>query len=225
MAEGDADPGARRLRRVEPGDSLLIRRAQEAEANVRILEGHVADLRRSLREAEGEQRLLTERLAQRENDLRRVRQREHAEQQLRSEAEEQGERREQELVQQLEDMRRSLLRMRGVVHELRTLLGQLRSAPPPPPPPPPPALPPVRQRPQPDREEMTKALASAVERLRARAAAPEDEPVVPPQSVAAQPVVPPQPAPQPPPAAPAPHKHSRSLIGRLRLARKQRHRG
>jgi chromosome segregation ATPase len=209
IAEGDTDPGARRLRRVEPGDPLLIRRAQEAEANVRILEGHVAELRRSLREAETEQRLLTERLAQRENDLRRVRQREYAEQQLRTEAEEQGERREQELVQQLEDMRRSLLRMRGVVHELRTLLGQLRSAPSPPPP----ALPPVQQRPQPDREEMTKALASAVERLRARAAAPENEPVAP------------QPAPQRPPAAPALHKHSMSLIGRLRMARKQRHRG
>jgi hypothetical protein len=215
IAEGDTDPGARRLRRVEPGDPLLIRRAQEAEANVRILEGHVAELRRSLREAETEQRLLTERLAQRENDLRRVRQREYAEQQLRTEAEEQGERREQELVRQLEDMRRSLLRMRGVVHELRTLLGQLRSAPPPPAP----ALPPVQQRPQPDREEMTKALASAVERLRARAAAPEDE------SVAPQPVTPSQPAPQQPAAALAPHKHSRSLIGRLRLARKQRQRG
>jgi hypothetical protein len=62
---------------------------------------------------------------------------------------------------------------------------------------------------RPRSEEMTDALAAAVERLRARAQ----------ESVAARP---PDTTPAVAPVVRAPHKHSMSLIGRWRLRRKQR---
>jgi hypothetical protein len=110
MADGDTTSGGpeRRLRRVEPGDPALIRRAEEAEVTVRTLEGHVAELRRSLREAEEEQRRTAEQLAEREHDVRRVKQREYAEQQLRVEAEEQRERLEREQRGELDRLLRRL---------------------------------------------------------------------------------------------------------------------
>jgi hypothetical protein len=110
MVDGDSTSGGpeRRLRRVEPGDPALIRRAEEAEVSVRTLEGHVAELRRSLREAEEEQRRTAEQLAEREHDLRRVKQREYAEQQLRVEAEEQRERLEREQRGELDRLLRRL---------------------------------------------------------------------------------------------------------------------
>jgi hypothetical protein len=110
MADTGSTPGGseRRLRRVEPGDPALIRRAEEAETTVRTLEGHVAELRRGLREAEAEQRRTAEQLAQREHDVRRVKQREYAEQQLRVEAEEQRERLEREQRGELDRLQRRL---------------------------------------------------------------------------------------------------------------------
>ncbi len=110
MADGDSTSGGseRRLRRVEPGDPALIRRAEEAEVTVRTLEGHVAELRRSLREAEEEQRRTAEQLAQREHEVRSVKQREYAEQQLRVEAEEQRERLEREQRGELDRLQRRL---------------------------------------------------------------------------------------------------------------------
>jgi hypothetical protein len=86
----------RRARRAaESGELALTRRAEAAEATVETLERHVASLRERLGEAEDERKLAAELLEaekegalEREHELRRVKQREYAEQQLRVEAEE-----------------------------------------------------------------------------------------------------------------------------------------
>ncbi len=73
----------------------LTRRAEAAEATVQTLERHVASLQQRLREAEDEHARIAELVdaeraatQEREHELRRVKQREYAEQQLRVEAEE-----------------------------------------------------------------------------------------------------------------------------------------
>jgi hypothetical protein len=78
----------RRARRAWLGDAALLRRAEAAEATVRTLEAHLADLRYRQVEAERERERTAAQLAERERELRRVKQREYAEQQLRMEAEE-----------------------------------------------------------------------------------------------------------------------------------------
>lgn len=72
-----------------------MRRAEAAEATVQTLERHVASLQQRLREAEDDRVRIDELLEreraetlERESELRRVKQREYAEQQLRVEAEE-----------------------------------------------------------------------------------------------------------------------------------------
>jgi chromosome segregation ATPase len=76
-----------------PTDALT-RRAEAAEATVQTLETHLANLRQQVREATEERAILAERLAaeqavvaESEHELRRVKQREYAEQQLRVESE------------------------------------------------------------------------------------------------------------------------------------------
>jgi hypothetical protein len=114
MAEGSETPGGdpprksegdllaeRRARRAaESGDAALTRRAEAAEATVRTLETHVASLQQRLNEAEEERRRVAQRVQAEQaslaaghepvgdSELRRVKQREYAEQQLRVEAEE-----------------------------------------------------------------------------------------------------------------------------------------
>jgi hypothetical protein len=78
----------RRARRAWLSSPALARRAEAAEATARTLEVHLADLRRRQLEVERERELTAARLAERELELRRVKQREYAEQQLRVEAEE-----------------------------------------------------------------------------------------------------------------------------------------
>jgi chromosome segregation ATPase len=78
----------RRARRAWLGDAALLRRAEAAEESVRTLETHLADLRRRQAESERLRESTTTQLAERELELRRVKQREYAEQQLRVEAEE-----------------------------------------------------------------------------------------------------------------------------------------
>ncbi len=78
----------RRARRAWLGDAALLRRAEAAETSVRTLEAHLADLRRRQAESERLRESATAQLAERELELRRVKQREYAEQQLRVEAEE-----------------------------------------------------------------------------------------------------------------------------------------
>jgi hypothetical protein len=101
MPEGDEPPRERPLqagerdvlaerraaRRAIGGDPVLTRRTEAAEATVRTLETHLADLRQRLGEAERERERAAGQLAEREHELRRVKQREYAEQQLRVEAE------------------------------------------------------------------------------------------------------------------------------------------
>jgi len=127
----------RRARRVaETGEAALTRRAEAAEATVQTLERHVASLRQRLHEAHEEQTRLAELLEIEratalagEDELRRTKQREYAEQQLRVEAEERlaeidrsaraegeviarrlgaGERAARELAERLEEMQRQL---------------------------------------------------------------------------------------------------------------------
>jgi chromosome segregation ATPase len=128
MVDADNTPGGpeRRLRRVEPGDPALIRRAEEAEASVRTLEGHVADLRRGLREVEEELRRSEEQLDQREHEVRRVKQREYAEQQLRVEAEEQRERLEREQRGELDRLQQRLAAGERHARELAERLEVVR---------------------------------------------------------------------------------------------------
>ena len=255
----------RALRAAQAGeDPALLRRAEAAEATVRTLETHLASLRRRLEEAEETCRGSVERLAASENELRRVKQQEYAEQQLRVEAERalavalerssgvfarseivqrlqarvaevehhaarlaqeiESERRARERGERaLETMRESHAAMAATVGELREVARKLRDAAAvsasrsPGLPVPTRSLAPESAPGQVRREEMADALAAAVERLRARAeeplsavstsgAAPEDTP-----SVMATPTV-----------AAKPHKHSMSLLGRWRYARKQR---
>ncbi|MFI5008873.1 MAG: hypothetical protein ACHQDY_01210 [Solirubrobacterales bacterium] len=137
MAEGDTTPGgdpgggerdilAQRRARREQGEAALARRAQEAEAAVRTLEAHLADLRARLREVEEEQRRTTEQLAEREHEIRRVKQREYAEQQLRVEAEEQRERLEREQRAEVDRLQRRLSAGERHARELTDRLESLR---------------------------------------------------------------------------------------------------
>src|SRR5258708_15082028 len=93
--EGDLLAERRARRAAESGEAALTRRAEAAEATVQTLERHVASLQQRLRDAEqellGTSELLEAEKAlarEREHELRRVKQREYAEQQLRVEAEE-----------------------------------------------------------------------------------------------------------------------------------------
>lgn len=93
--EGDLFAERRARRAAESGEAALMRRAEAAEATVQTLERHVASLQQRLLEAE-EERLRVDELLdaerggalEREHELRRIKQREYAEQQLRVEAEE-----------------------------------------------------------------------------------------------------------------------------------------
>ncbi len=92
--EGDLLAERRARRAAESGEAALLRRTEAAEATVHTLERHVASLQQRLREMEGERERIDELLEaeraaalEREHELRRVKQREYAEQQLRIETE------------------------------------------------------------------------------------------------------------------------------------------
>jgi chromosome segregation ATPase len=94
-SEGDLLAERRARRAAESGEVALTRRAEAAEATVQTLERHVSSLQQRLAEAEDERLRIAELLEaeksaalEREHELRRVKQREYAEQQLRVEAEE-----------------------------------------------------------------------------------------------------------------------------------------
>jgi hypothetical protein len=109
-SEGDLLAERRARRAAESGEQALTRRAEAAEATVRTLETHVASLQQRLLEAEQESRQMSDLIEAEqaslagqgtppapkpsgldapvlEHELRRVRQREYAEQRLRVEAE------------------------------------------------------------------------------------------------------------------------------------------
>jgi hypothetical protein len=114
-SEGDLLAERRARRAAESGELALTRRAEAAEATVQTLERHVASLQQRLRDAEDEQRLASELLEvekaaalEREHELRRVKQREYAEQQLRVEAEERSSGSERESRAEIERIARRL---------------------------------------------------------------------------------------------------------------------
>jgi chromosome segregation ATPase len=93
-SDGDLFAERRARRAAESGEIALTRRAEAAEATVQTLERHVASLQQRLGEAEDERARVAELVEaeraaalEREHELRRVKQREYAEQQLRVEAE------------------------------------------------------------------------------------------------------------------------------------------
>ena len=224
-----AERRARRAVDLEPTEptDALIRRAEAAEATVQTLETHLTSLREQVREGAEERLLFVERLdaeraavAEHEHELRLVKQREYAEQQQRVEAEDRRARLERDsraeidferaarerAERQLASMREAHRRIERLVAELKVVALQLRaaaarSAPEQP-------KSPVTSEP---REELADALAAAVERLRARAVLAQEPP--------AEPVSVPVPAPV---AERSSHKHSMSLLTRLRIRRKQR---
>jgi chromosome segregation ATPase len=102
----------RRARRAGGGEAAQLR---GAEADVRELEQRLADLTRRHHEAEREHRGALEQLAEREHDLRRVKQREYAEQQLRIEAEEDAARLRRRHRAELDRLRRRVEEARGAM--------------------------------------------------------------------------------------------------------------
>lgn len=205
---GEADHLAeRRARRAaaESGESAaLLRRAEAAEATVKTLETHIANLQQRLREAEGD-RQRTDELAGR---LERV---EGALQTIRESH--------RRMAQTIGELKEVTVRLRAAATEARPVSAPEPGA--------------TEHR----REEMAAALAAAVERLRARAEETSPLPVAPdaPSAPSGPAAVPParrsfeapqrsgvSSAPAPPTVTRQPHKHSRSLIGRLLAARAAR---
>jgi DNA repair exonuclease SbcCD ATPase subunit len=135
-SEGDLFAERRARRASESGEVVLMRRAEAAEATVHTLERHVASLQQRVREAEEDRVRLDELLdderasaLDREHELRSVKQREYAEQQLRVEAEERLLALERESAAEIErlstrlaasehDARELAQRLDGLQHEL-----------------------------------------------------------------------------------------------------------
>ncbi|HEY7932931.1 MAG TPA: hypothetical protein VID48_03820 [Solirubrobacteraceae bacterium] len=116
----------RRARRAESSDPGMIRRAEAAEATVHTLETQVLSLQQRLQEATDEQRRVGEQLAERELEVRRVKQREYAEQQLRVEAEDRCERAVREKRAEIEELHRRLSTSERSARELADQLEEVR---------------------------------------------------------------------------------------------------
>lgn len=122
------DPGADVLaeRRSRHADPAVIRRAEAAEAVARNLETHLAALEQRIEEISRERERVAQQLSERELDVRGVKQREYAEQQLRVEAEQRGERLQREMRAEIQELRNRLEDTERHVRELSTELAQLR---------------------------------------------------------------------------------------------------
>jgi hypothetical protein len=116
----------RRARRAEAGDPTVIRRADAAEAAVRNLETHLAALERRLEEVGRERERIAQQLIERESDVRNVKQREFAEQQLRVEAEQRSERLQRDMRTEIQELGSRLEETERHVRELDAELVQLR---------------------------------------------------------------------------------------------------
>ena len=134
-AEGDLLAERRARRAAESGETALVRRAEAAEATVRTLETHVATLQQRLHAAEEETRQMSELIdAERvavadqslaEQELRRAKQREYAEQRLRVEAEDRVTELEREGRVEIDQLTG---RLSASEHRARDLAGQLERA-------------------------------------------------------------------------------------------------
>jgi hypothetical protein len=130
-AHPSANPGGVPPGQNDPTDALT-RRAEAAEATVQTLETHLSSLREQVREAAAERAVFAERLvaeqasvAEREHELRRVKQREYAEQQLRVEAEDRRARSERDSHAEIDRLTR---RLGTSEHHARELSQRLESA-------------------------------------------------------------------------------------------------
>jgi hypothetical protein len=134
-SEGDL-LGERRARRAaETGEAALSLRAEAAEATVRTLEVHVSTLQQRLRDVEEERRGHAERakaeraaVLEREAELRRVKQREYAEQQLRVEAEDRVMSMDRESRAQIDRLNRRLSASEDEARELAQRLESVQRA-------------------------------------------------------------------------------------------------
>ncbi|HST55327.1 MAG TPA: hypothetical protein VLJ42_05465 [Solirubrobacteraceae bacterium] len=116
----------RRARRLEPGDAGLLQRAEMAEATVRTLETHITELQRRVRDTAEERQRTLEQLAEREQDVRRVKQREYAEQQLRVEAEDRREQLQREKRAEIDRLQHRVNASERHVRELTDELERVR---------------------------------------------------------------------------------------------------
>ncbi len=130
-AHPSANPGGVPPGQNDPTDALT-RRAEAAEATVQTLETHLSSLREQVREAAAERAVFAERLVaeqasvtEREHELRRVKQREYAEQQLRVEAEDRRARSERDSRAEIDRLTR---RLGASEHHARELSQRLESA-------------------------------------------------------------------------------------------------
>ncbi len=113
-------------RRARHADPAVIRRAEAAEAVARNLETHLAALEQRIEEVGRERERVAQQLAERESDVRSVKQREYTEQQLRVEAEERSERLQREMRAQIQELSGRLEETERHVRELSAELTQLR---------------------------------------------------------------------------------------------------
>ncbi|MGA7705224.1 MAG: hypothetical protein WB998_10050 [Solirubrobacteraceae bacterium] len=113
-------------RRARHADPAVIRRAEAAEAVARNLETHLAALEQRIEEVGRERERVAQQLSERETDVRSVKQREYAEQQLRVEAEERSERLQREMRAQIQELSTRLQETERHVQELKVELTQLR---------------------------------------------------------------------------------------------------
>ncbi|MGA9286429.1 MAG: hypothetical protein WBV85_13415 [Solirubrobacteraceae bacterium] len=113
-------------RRARHADPAVIRRAEAAEAVARNLETHLAALEQRIEEVGRERERVAQQLSESETDVRSVKQREYAEQQLRVEAEERSERLQREMRVQIQELSTRLQETEHHVQELKVELTQLR---------------------------------------------------------------------------------------------------
>lgn len=130
-SEGDLLAERRARRAADTGEAALTRRAEAAEATVETLERHVASLQQRLRESDDERRGMGELVEaeqalahEREHELRRAKQREYAEQQLRVEAEDRLTSLDRESRAEID---RLSSRLGSSEHGARVLAGRLES--------------------------------------------------------------------------------------------------
>jgi hypothetical protein len=125
-SSSDASGDVLAERRARHADPAVIRRAEAAEAVARNLETHLAALEQRIDEVGRERERVAQQLTERETDVRSVKQREYAEQQLRVEAEERGERLQREMRIQIQELSSRLEETERHVRELSAELTQLR---------------------------------------------------------------------------------------------------
>ncbi len=125
-SQPDAGADVLAERRARHADPAVIRRAEAAEAAVRNLETHLAALEQRLEEVGRERERISQQLTERESDVRDVKQREYAEQQLRVEAEERAERIQQELRVEIQELGHRIDDTERQARELSAELEHLR---------------------------------------------------------------------------------------------------